>query len=478
MNLARLLRILRGRIGTFAAVLAATVLAAALVSLVLPRTYRATVSLLVDARDEQSLERHLRAMVMPQERLNYMQTQMDILTSRRVASQVVRDLGLAQDPQWLSAFRSQSAHPGPIEDWITEQLLKRIKVNTSQSNVIHASVTSSDARFAAQAANAFAKAYIDTILELRVEPVRQAAAWFDEQLNSLRANLEDAQAKLTRYQQRQGIVSTDERHDIENSRLGTLADQLARAQEQSALWQGRAREGRDFVARAGAADALPEVFDNAYIQRLKSDLAGAETKLANLAALYGRNYPAYQRQEAETAGLRERLDSEMKKVVAGIENSARQSRSREGEATRWLEAQRARVLALKEHRNDLTVLRRNVESAERAYDTALQRSVVSRVDSRASQANVTLLGAATVPTQPASPRIALSMALSLAVGVVLGVGTVLLVEGLDRRVRSLEDLEELAGAPVLGLVPASLGRGESPVLALGGPSAWSLPRGS
>jgi len=103
-------------------------------------------------------------------------------------------------------------------------------------------------------------------------------------------------------------------------------------------------------------------------------------------------------------------------------------------------AQRARLLELKDNRNEFTVLRRNVESAERAYDTAMQRHVVSQVESRASQTNVTVLNPAAVPGKPSLPKIPLNIALSVVVGTILGIGIVMLMEMFDRRVRSRSDL--------------------------------------
>jgi uncharacterized protein involved in exopolysaccharide biosynthesis len=108
------------------------------------------------------------------------------------------------------------------------------------------------------------------------------------------------------------------------------------------------------------------------------------------------------------------------------------------------------MLGLKQNRNDFTVLRRNVESAERAYDTALQRSVTSMVDSRTNQTNVTVLNPALVPSVPASPKLLLNIALSVVVGIMLGVGMVMLLETFDRRVRSLGDLENAWNVPLLG----------------------------
>src|SRR5258706_471877 len=452
MSLQQFLRALYGRFSVFITLLVVTFLAATITSLLLPKYYKTTVSLLVDAKDEQSLTSVLRHMHPPREMRSNMKPQRLSRQSRKVAHKVVQDMKLADDPGMLEAFHKQAGNKGPIEDWLVDDLLKRFKVETSQSSVIQASFTYKDPRFAALAANAFAKAYIDTILELRVEPTRQAAIWFDEQLKSLRANLEDAQAKLTEYHQRQGIVSADERSDVENSQLSALSEQVVRAQEQTFQWQSREQQARRFLDQGTSVDGLPDVLDNPFIQRLKADLLHGEARLQELATQYGSNYPLYRRQASENQSLREKLDAEMKKILAGIESSTRQSRQREAQLVKAMTAQRTRVLDLKEHRNELTLLKRNVESAERAYDTAMQRSVVNQVDSRASQTNVTVLNPAFVPSAPSQPKIVLNMLLSLVVGTTLGLGTVLLLEMFDRRVRTRGDLELLSGVPLLGVV--------------------------
>ncbi len=454
MSLQQFLLALRARFGVFATVLAATVLAAIVASLLLPKSYKATVSLLVDAKDEQSLSNVLRPLILPQERLSYLQTQMDIITSKKVARKVVQDLKLAESPSTRAAFDEEAGGEGSIEDWLIEGLLKKLKVETSQSNVIQVSFSAADPRHSAAIANAFAKAYVNTMLELRVEPTREAAAWFDEQLKSLRANLEDAQAKLTDYHRQHGIVSDDERVDVDNTRLGVLSEQVLRAQEQTLQWNTREQQARKFLEPGGSPDRLPDVLDNPFIQRLKTDLLQGEAKLQELATQYGSNYPQYQRRLSENRSLREKLDAEMRKIVAGIESSARQSRQREAELRRALAAQHARVLGLKENRNELTVLKRNMESAERTYDTAMQRFVVSQVDSRASQTNVTVLSPAVVPLKPSRPNIILNLALSWVVGTILGIGVVILMETFDRRVRSRGDFDNAWSVPLLGVLNA------------------------
>src|SRR6266571_4987448 len=451
MNLKLFLLALRARVTVFALVLGATILAATLVSLLLPKTYTAAVSLLVDTKEEQSLSNVL---IPPREKIGYMQTQMEIITSKRVARKVVQDLKLVEIPATRTAFENETGGEGSIEDWLVEGLLQRLKVSTSQSSIIQASFSSTDPRRAAAVANAFARAYVNTMLELRVEPTREAAAWFDEQLKSLRANLEDAQAKLTDYHRQHGIVSDDERVDVDNTRLGVLSEQVLRAQEQTLQWNTREQQARKFLEPGGSPDRLPDVLDNPFIQRLKTDLLQGEAKLQELATHYGSNYPQYEPPLSENRSLREKLDAEMRKIVAGIESSARQSRQREVELRRALAAQHARVLGLKENRNELTVLKRNMESAERTYDTAMQRFVVSQVDSRASQTNVTVLSPAVAPLKPSRPNIILNLALSWVVGTMLGIGVVILMETFDRRVRSRGDFDNAWSVPLLGVLNA------------------------
>jgi len=452
MNVYQFLSALRARFRIFAFLLIVTVLAAAGISLLLPKTYTATVSLLVDAKEEQSLNNVLRPLVLPQERASYMQTQLDIITSEKVARKVVQDLKLAQSPMAVKTVESEVAKGWPVEDSLVAKLLQRLKVETTQSSVIQISFSSRSPAYSADIANAFAKAYIDTMLELRVEPTRDAAAWFDEQLKTLRVHLEDAQTRLTDYHQRRGIVSADERVDDESTRLAILSDQVVKAQEQTFQWKSREQQAREFLERSGSPDKLPDVLDNPFIQRLKENLLHGEAKLQELGTHYGPNYPQYQRQVSENQSLREKLDAEMRKIVAAIENRSRQSRQREADSRKAMATQRVRVLELKEGRNELTVLRRNVESAERAYDTAMQRFVESQIDSRASQTNVTVLNPAVAPRKHSRPKITLNIALAVVVGTMLGIGVVMLMEMFDRRVRSRSDL--YLDVPLLAVVHA------------------------
>jgi succinoglycan biosynthesis transport protein ExoP len=459
LNAYQFLQVLWGRRGIFLTLLLATVLATAVASLLMPKTYVATTALLIDDREEQSLSG---PQASSRYQTGYMQTQVDILTSRKVAKKVVEDMQLAGDPAWRKAFEAETGGRGAIEDWLADALLLQVKIEVTQSGVMLLEFRSREPRFTAAVANAFAQAYIDTSLELKVEPNRRAAVWFDEQLLKLRASLEAAQSKLTAYQAEKGVVAGGGRIDHENERLSEITTQLTRIQGEQHEILARQRQARELVANGASPGNLPEVLSNPFIQGLKSELLRSETKLRELASQLGVNHPQYQRQLVETRSHREKLDSEMSRVVGGLDNAMRQGNQREAGLLAALAAQKKQMLDQNQARYEVATQVREVESAQKAYETALQRATMSELGGGARQTNVAVLSAATAPLFPFRPRIRLNIALSVVIGVMLGAAAVFLRELSDQKLRSLSTIPADLGVPLLGVLSGQLTDGRVP----------------
>lgn len=442
MNLHQFLLALRGRFWVFATLALSTAVVAFLVTLILPKQYESTVSLLLDYRDEQSLSGTVPS---GRDRTGFMQTQMDIIMSERVAAQVARELGLAKSPQVQASYAASGAKT-PIDEWIGGGLLQSLKVTSSQSSVIQLTYRANDPEFAAKAANAFAKAYMDTTLDLRVGPTKQATTWFDEQLKTLRADLERAQDKLAAFQKEKGIMATDEKVDIEQSRLTELSNQLLRAND--LMYEAQSRSG--LASGNVRREELPEVLGNPAIQAIKTELVRAEAALAEMSTRMGPNHPQYKQQASMVGALRGRMNAEINRVVAGVQNLTTQNRARAHQLQVAVDAQRQRVIEMRDAKNAAFILQRDVDTAQKAYEAAQQRYTVNKVESGARYANVTILNEASPPAKPSRPKVLVNLALGVLLGLVLGFAAVFLLELLDRRVRSTQDLESGLDAPVLG----------------------------
>jgi len=179
-------------------------------------------------------------------------------------------------------------------------------------------------------------------------------------------------------------------------------------------------------------------------------------------------------QKAQVDALRARVASESSKVTGGARNATAASAAREAALKRDLERQRQRVIELRDARAGAATLVRDVDTAQKAYEAALQRYLVNKVESGASQTNVTVLNAAAEPTRAARPKAVLNIALGILVGLMLGLGAVFLLELVDRRVRSTADLEGALEVPLLGSLqawqPSGLLGGPSGPRALPGPA--------
>lgn len=377
-----------------------------------------------------------------------MATQMDIITSDRVAQRVVKLLKMDESPVVREQWEEATGGRGQIHAWLGSVLQKKLDVKPSrESNVINIGYSGADPAFAAAVANAFAQAYVDTNIELRVEPAKQYANWFDIQIKVQRERLEAAQKELSDYQQRTGIIATDERLDYETQKFNELSGQLTQAEA----------EGTDASSKqkSGSADTLQEVIQNPLINQLKADVARMESRLKELAGNLGQNHPQYQRAEAELNELKARLRAETAKVASGVGTAGRVSDAKEAGIKLAIEAQKKKVLELKKQRDEISVMMREVDTAQRAFDAVGQRMTQSKLESQSIQTNISVLTPAAEPLAHSKPKVLLNVLVSIFLGTLLGVGAALMLELAQRRVRSADDLAEELGLPVLGRLDSS-----------------------
>jgi chain length determinant protein EpsF len=446
MNIAQFVAILRARWWVVVSVLVVTVATAVLVSvfLITPQ-YTATASVVVDVKPDPIsglLTSGTAATA------SAIATQVDILKSERVMRRVIRNLRLTESQATRDSWLQNTGGEGNIEQWLIDQFVKSLEVVPSlASNVILVRFSSGDPVAAARVANAFVQAYLETTLELRVDPARQYSGFFQAQVKEARDTLERASAKLSAFQREKGIIATDERLDIENARLNELSSQLV------ALQAVAAESGsRQSQVRSGA-DRMQEVINNPLINNLKGELSRTEAQLRQLNERLGDNHPQVIETKATIAQLRTRIDTETQRVLGGVGVTANINRAREAEIRASLEAQRSRVLKLKEVRDEGAVLLRDLENAQRTYDTLLQRFNQTVLESQATQNNVNQLTEAAPPSAPSSPNVKLNVALAVFLGGMLALGTALLLELLDRRVRTFDDVVTALDLPVIGVMP-------------------------
>ncbi|HMN78803.1 MAG TPA: chain length determinant protein EpsF [Burkholderiaceae bacterium] len=436
------------------------------VSMLLPRVYTAQADLLIDLRASDPVM----GTAPSQAALSgYVATQVDIIGSARVARAVVDELKLTQEPYFTTAWNKMGADKGDLRNWIVERLLDKLDVRPSkEGNVVRLSWKAPDPILAARVTNGFAQAYLETVLQLKVDPARQNSRFFEDRLRAARGDVERAQSALSIFQRDNNIISVDERTDVETARLTELSSQLVSLQ--AALVENQSRQAAG-VARN--IENMPEVLESRLIQQLKGEVARLEARLRESASTLGTAHPQYVSMKEELTSLRERLDYEIRRYGNAVTLTGAVNTQREQRLKAAIEQQRTKLLKLKALRDQMAVLQKDVDAAQRAYEQVAQRQNQTSMESLNRQTNVALLTPAVEPDQQSSPKPKLNTIVGGLVGLLLGVATALLLELRNRRARTIGDITEELQLPILVVVPDAASRRSRSVLPR---AARTLPR--
>ena len=108
---------------------------------------------------------------------------------------------------------------------------------------------------------------------------------------------------------------------------------------------------------------------------------------------------------------------------------------------------------MKAVRDEGQVLIREVENAQRSFETLVARFNQTSLESQTTQSFASVLSVALPPVEPSSPKVLLNTLVAVFLGLLLAVGLALVLELADRRVRAPEDVVAALGLPVLGMLP-------------------------
>ncbi|MBG9390077.1 Wzz/FepE/Etk N-terminal domain-containing protein [Caenimonas aquaedulcis] len=452
MSLHQLFSILRARRAAAGLILLVTLALALAWVLVRQPTYTARSPVLVDVRMDPVGGTALQGMVAP----SYMATQIDIVKSDRVAERVLQSLPKNVEP--ISRWQEEAQSKRAPQAWLAHKLQTYLDVKPArESNIINIAYTGRTPQEAAMLANAFAQAYLDVSLEVKTNPAKRYADWFDDQVKASRERLGAAQDKLAAFQQEAGIVSSDPNSDFETAKLTSLTQQLAGLQT-------RGLQGTGGAETSGV------------VGNLRGEVARAEAKVAEAGETMGANHPTMQKLRAELASLRSRFSAESAHAGGVASNSAASLKARERELEKAINEQKNKVLGLQKQRGQLAVYQREVDSAQKAYEAVAASAAQSRLQAGANQTNVVRISSATEPTEKTGLSGAQTMAIAALGGMLLALAGALLLELANRRVRSVQDLELVTRLPILATIPAAGSSALATLRLANGPRRLALAR--
>ncbi|MEL7446185.1 MAG: polysaccharide biosynthesis tyrosine autokinase [Pseudomonadota bacterium] len=396
----------------------------------------------------------------------YMETQAEVIRSRKLARVVAEDLNLGTRPDFLGANIDSSRPPGRTdEQWLEDKTNRaanmlrggvEAQMTQRDTRIISIVYSSEDPVFAAQMANGYADAFVRSEARQNVENNSYAREYLEEQIQVIRGQLQDAEKAANTYARNSGIVTQGQTTTEDGTVTGTITTANL-ASINSTVTQARAAriaaEQRWRAVSGLPASQLPEVQTNQVVQNLKSEKAQMMTELTNLRQRYNDQFPEIVDLKARMETIDAQIASTSADIKASIRNNFIVARNQENALAGELASAKQDTLAEQDQQVEYEGLERQANALRTQLDALLERYTSISTAANVQTGTLTKLDSAVVPGAPVSPSLSRNLLVALIAGLGLAAGLVLLRELFDDRLRSLDEVEDKLGVPLLGHTP-------------------------
>lgn len=411
---------------------------------------------------------------------DYYQTQYRLLQSRVLARRTLDQLklwdafdGTKAPPRFSigNAMRSAVAAgvhlfvpAKPIEPRATDEMAAQSPIiNNFLANLTVSPVRNSrlvDIRYqsanrdlAAQVANGLARAYIEMNLEFKFTASKEASDWLGQRLGEQRRVVEQSEGALQQYREQNDAVSLEERQNIVVQKLADLNAAVTRAKTERIQKEATYEQIRKMQNDRASFDTMPAILSNQFVQQQKTELAELQRQQAQMSEKLGERHPEIVKNRSAIQAAETRLQNEIGKVVHSLRNDYENSLAQEQSLMRALEQQKQDALALNRKSINYGALQRDAASNRQIFESLMQRTKETGISGELRTNNIRVIDGAETPQLPATPDKRMNTLVAIFGGAIFAVGLAFLLEYLDNRIKSPDELKSALELPFLGMIP-------------------------
>lgn len=413
-------------------------------------------------------------------------SQVELLKSDKIATSVVENLKLLDDPIFNASNKSiirqaidtlkslvNVAEFVASEDVTTEEqeAKRRVAVQKLLSStdvkrvgrtyVLELSYTSPSPTEAARIAAAFSEAYLTDQLDSKYDATRRASSWLQQRIDELRQKSLTSDLAVQKFRAENGLIAAGGQL-MTDQNLSELSSQLIVAQADTARAQARYSRIKSIVD-AGQTDAVvTDALDSSVINTLRGKFLEASKKEAELSARLGENHVQAVRLRTEMQEYRRLIFEELGRIADSYLNEYQVAKVREESLRESVAAATGISSTANETLVQLRELERESETYKNLYQTFLQRyqEAVQQQSFPITEARV--ISQASIPVIPSFPKKPLVLALSVVLGCMIGAGIGALREFRDRFFRTADQVRDELHQEFLGIVPLVSGNNKRP----------------
>jgi uncharacterized protein involved in exopolysaccharide biosynthesis/Mrp family chromosome partitioning ATPase len=447
-QLADFIRLVEARRTLILKVAAATMVVALLAALLLPTVWSASAVVMLDQRKNNVTDVSAVLSQLPADPAT-LQNQIQILTSRELAGEVVDAQKLADDPEFNPALpprgfslgallREMAAlldprnwvekRPATDRDRVIDNFLRHVKAEAvGLSTTITVSVTAREPAKAARLANALAGAYVRSQVTRKLDATQSTTRWLGERVNSLAEQLQRQDADIQRYKAEHGLNDSSPGNSLADQQMSAINGQIVQAKSDLAAKQALAdRVGT--LARTGDAGEIAEIAASPLIVQLRTQQAQLARQQGDLASKYGPLHPKMQALEAQQRDLDSKIAMEIRRISGSLANDVLVAKAHLASLEASLGAAERESNSQNMARVRLAAMQSDAASTRTMYEAFVQRLRQSQDQDQVQTPESHIISPASEPRSPASPKRKLIVGAAIPLGLLLGLLAALLAE--------------------------------------------------
>jgi exopolysaccharide transport family protein len=449
-----------------------------------PPVYTAHARLIIDSGKLHALQQQTTPTVFIPTSLTEIMTQVEIVKSDSIASNVVKNQHLTENPAFVGGGGTGT---GPLEalfarvrglfgfttvrpaDTRSESELTRTALRTvlaqravnriNETYVLDIGYTALDPKLAATMANAVANAYIDDQLDAKYQTTQRASAWLQERIKELRAQAEAAELAVFDYKQKNKIidvggVSTDPNSPLlGDEQVTQLNQQLSNARGTEAEAKARLERINEImnedVPDAGTADSL----QSAVIGRLRDQYLDLAARERIFSARYGRDHLAVVNLRTQMVELRRSISDELNRIAQAYKSDYAIAKLRVKTMEKNLADQISSAQVINRDRIGLRDLESTAKVYHSIYDNFLSRYMEATQQQSFPITEARVISTAQAPSYQSAPNPHKVLATAGFVGVLLGFAAGFMRESINRVFRTGHQVEVILRTNCLAVLP-------------------------
>ena len=315
--------------------------------------------------------------------------------------------------------------------------------------------------------NTIVEVYLKRNLDDHMEGTGRVTRWLATEMEGLKQQATDAQARLGRYQREHNLIEIGpasgpnggQTDSLELDRLRINNEQVATAQADRIV-----REAKLRLAESNDPDLVASVAPSSTLMSLRAELLSLTAQYSQLTTRYGSNFPRVRELRNQIASVQNQIDIEMRNVQQRIREEYNNSTHTLNLMQTQVDKQMEAAYKLNESAAQYALLRQDAESSRELYDQLQLKLKESNLAAGLNTASVTVIDEALLPLGPVSPDVRTNVMIAAALGLLLGVLGAFILDSLDDTLRTTDDVELFSGLLSIGAIPhfQSSGKGSRP----------------